>query len=361
MLETYSPSGREEELADLVRQHMISLGFNVRRHRVGNIVGEIGERGPRILLCGHMDTVPGEIPVRTEDGFLYGRGAVDAKSSLAAMLIGSSQATKQSAHPLHLTLAAVVQEETTSAGMKAIIAEGCSYDMAVFGEPSGVSNIVIGYKGSLQLQITILTKSAHSASPWLGKNSFEQAADFWRQFQGSLLQNNHPTKFTAITGTVTKAIAGDDANTIPSHATLDIDVRFPPTLRADQVATKVVDFARQYQLSNEEVRVAVTVKDQCEAFVEDPSSIAVRAFRWAIKNRVGTQVVLVKKTGTSDMNSLAECRKIPMIAFGPGDSSLDHTENERVNITEYLSSIEVYSKAIQKFASMTSERPATLQ
>jgi LysW-gamma-L-lysine carboxypeptidase len=62
--------------------------------------------------------------------------------------------------------------------------------------------------------------------------------------------------------------------------------------------------------------------------------------------------MLVKKTGTSDMNSLAASHRIPVIAYGPGDSSLDHTEDEHVSFDEYLASIEVYSRAVQRFASI---------
>ena len=71
-------------------------GLGSKGLQLGNVIGELGDEGPRILLCGHMDTVPGEIPVRIEGDLLYGRGAVDAKSSLAAMLVGSILARERS-------------------------------------------------------------------------------------------------------------------------------------------------------------------------------------------------------------------------------------------------------------------------
>jgi len=72
---------------------MKKLGFHVHRDEVGNVIGEIGEGSPVVLLCGHMDTVEGEIPVRVEDGQLYGRGSVDAKGPLAAMIMAASNFT----------------------------------------------------------------------------------------------------------------------------------------------------------------------------------------------------------------------------------------------------------------------------
>jgi len=359
MLETYSPSGSEQNLADLLHIQMASHGFKSRKDSVGNVIGEFGNEGPRILLCGHMDTVPGEIPVRIEGDLLYGRGAVDAKSTLAAMLVGSLLAKERSNLPFQLTLACVVEEERSSDGVKAVIAAGAPHDLAVFGEPSGASNIVIGYKGSIQLQITCLTKGSHSASPWLSRNSFEEASEFWKTLRESLLENDSSSKFSVVTGCITSAIAGDGSNMIPSRTILELDIRIPPSIRPGHVTDTVNELAKRYEETHQGVRILIAVKDQSDAFLGSEDSAAVRAFRWAIRKTIGRQVALVKKTGTSDMNLFAKFYSIPMIAYGPGDSSLDHTENEHVSINEYLSSIEVYANAIQQFALLARDGSAT--
>ncbi|MEM3041907.1 MAG: M20/M25/M40 family metallo-hydrolase, partial [Nitrososphaerota archaeon] len=96
MLETYSPSGKEKELRVLLEEELQKLGFErVRTDRAGNVYGEVGVGSPTVLLCGHMDTVPGWIPVKVEDNKVYGRGAVDAKSSLAAMISAAASFTKE--------------------------------------------------------------------------------------------------------------------------------------------------------------------------------------------------------------------------------------------------------------------------
>ena len=86
------------------------------------------------------------------------------------------------------------------------------------------------------------------------------------------------------------------------------------------------------------------------------NSLAVQVFRWTIKRTLRGQVDLLKKTGTSDMNVFAQTHNIPMIAYGPGDSTLDHTKYERISIREYLDSIEVYAKAIERFADLYRDR-----
>lgn len=361
MLEIYSPSGSEEQLATFLEEQMRARGFKARRDYVGNVIGELGEEGPRILLCGHMDTVPGEIPVRLEGDFLYGRGSVDAKSSLAAMITGASLAAAHNPTRFRVTVAGVVEEERSSEGAKALIASGNPYDLAVFGEPSGASNIIIGYKGSLQLHVTCTTKGGHSASPWLSKNSYEEGYEFWRHLKDSFLKNDSPSKFSAITGCVTNAVAGNATNTIPSHANLVIDVRIPPGTSAASMARRIEEYAKQYQTNREDINVTIAVEDMTEAFLGDEDSTAVRAFRWAIRKTLGNQPSLVKKTGTSDMNLFAESYSIPMIAYGPGDSSLDHTRNEGISLGEYLSSVEVYANAIQQIATLMQKETALPQ
>ena len=359
MLRTYSPSGSEQNVADLLHKQIESHGFKSRKDSVGNVIGELGNEGPRILLCGHMDTVPGEIPVRIDGDLLYGRGAVDAKSTLAAMLIGSSLAKERSHLPFQVTLACVVEEERSSDGVKAVIATGGAYDLAVFGEPSGASNIVIGYKGNIQLQVICLTKGSHSASPWLSRSSFEEASEFWKTLQESLLENDSSSKFSAVTGCVTGATVGDGSNMVPSRAVLELDLRIPPSIHPGRVGDTVTELARRYEETHQGVRILVTIKDQSEAFLGSEDSAAVRAFRWAIRKTIGGKVALVKKTGTCDMNLFAKSYSIPMIAYGPGDSRLDHTENEHVSLSEYLSSIEVYANAIQQFALLARDRTST--
>jgi LysW-gamma-L-lysine carboxypeptidase len=64
IVKIYSPSGKEEEISLFLADEMTKLGFRVHRDKIGNVIGEVGEGSPVILLCGHMDTVEGIIPVR---------------------------------------------------------------------------------------------------------------------------------------------------------------------------------------------------------------------------------------------------------------------------------------------------------
>jgi LysW-gamma-L-lysine carboxypeptidase len=355
MLETYSPSGSEAMLANLLLDEMSTMGFATRTDKAGNVIGKVGREGPRILLCGHMDTVPGFLPVIEKDGILHGRGAVDAKTPLAAMILGCSIASRRGSLPFQATIAAVVEEETTSKGMNAIVSENPCYDLAVFGEPSGSSNIIIGYKGSSLLNITCKTSGGHSSSPWLSKNSLEEAFEFWTHLRQSIFSDTTRPRFSAVTGCLINARTSKGGNTIPSEATLQIDVRIPPGVLAGEIVREVENFRKRYLLDHDSLELAAVIGDTTPPYVGDLDSVGVRVFRYAIRKSVGGNVFLVKKTGTSDLNLLSEHSPGPMIAYGPGDASLDHTDQERIAVSEYLQGVEVYATAIERFASLMAQ------
>ena len=141
-LQLYTPSRSEASVANMIKDRCVNeLGFEqVHIDNVGNVIAAKGNGEPRILLCGHMDTVPGYIPVRIEDGFIYGRGASDAKAPLIAMLLAASEYPKQRGT---IIFAGVVDEEGNAAGVKQLVKSKISVDYAIFGEPSGIENITV--------------------------------------------------------------------------------------------------------------------------------------------------------------------------------------------------------------------------
>src|SRR2546428_14095376 len=95
MLNLHSPSGSEDQIASLLESELKRNGLQTRRDAAGNVIGEIGNGRPRILLCGHMDTVPGMLPVKVDDDHVYGRGAGEAKSFLASLLVACAHAGQE--------------------------------------------------------------------------------------------------------------------------------------------------------------------------------------------------------------------------------------------------------------------------
>ncbi|KON27356.1 hypothetical protein AC481_05200 [miscellaneous Crenarchaeota group archaeon SMTZ-80] len=348
MLETYSPSGKEEELSHFLLKRLEDFKIKSKIDKVGNVIAKIGQGKPRILLCGHLDTVPGKMEVRNESGILYGRGAVDAKSSLASMIITMKELNKLKL-PGEITFAGVVEEEASSLGIKNLIKDGISTDYAIFGEPSGVDNITIGYKGSLNLKISCETEGGHSSAPWLFDNVIEKAYELW-----GLIKNFHfpnedlESRFYSLSSCLVYMYGGEPRNITPSKCEFLVDIRIPPQLNAEKVFDSIKDIIDSFGRANPNIDIRISSVGKTKPFETSRDSILVRSFSWAIRKTRKNRVTLLKKTGTADINELALFLKIPMIAYGPGDSHLDHTSNEHIIIDDYLDSIHIYREAIMR-------------
>jgi LysW-gamma-L-lysine carboxypeptidase len=352
MLEIYSPSGKEEDISNFLAKEMENLGFHVRKDDAGNVFGEIGQGKPVILLCGHMDTVSGYIAVREKNNKLYGRGAVDAKGPLAAMIVALYMLAKEGITN-RVIVAGVVEEEGTSKGVKQLIKDDISPDYVIFGEPSGVEKITIGYKGSMRLKIMCETKTGHSAAPWLFENAIEKAFEIWREIQKlHLLQEKLESRFYSITSCLIKMQGGKTTSMVPYKCNMYLDIRVPPQFTSEKVFDEISNVIRLYQTANPKVLVKVKVEDMTDPFEVDRHSPLVRALSSSIRKVKGKPATLLRKTGTGDMNVLGRAMNIPIVTYGPGDSSLGHTPTEKIDIQEYLDSIQVYQEAIKKLVQL---------
>ncbi|MEM1539783.1 MAG: M20/M25/M40 family metallo-hydrolase [Candidatus Bathyarchaeia archaeon] len=352
LLKIYSPSRKEHKIGTFIADEMEKLNFKVRVDDVGNVIGEVGHGKPVVLLCGHMDTVPGYIPVRIINNEIYGRGAVDAKASLASMIL-AAHLVGGTAKEGKIVMACVVDEEKTSIGIKHLIEGGVSADYAIFGEPSGTENVVIGYKGNLMIELTCKTITGHSSTPWLFENAIEKMFELWGRIKKIRFQEETQNSFFYNVSTcLTRLEGGGYASNVPSKCKALIDVRIPPQLTCTQVYNKINECTTQFKRENPQVQIEVRVVDSIESFETDKDSILVRAFSAAIRKETGKTPKLLRKTGTSDMNLLGKVLKIPVVAYGPGDSSLDHTPNEHISIQDYLSSVRVLQEVLKKLLNL---------
>jgi len=353
LLGIYSPSGKEEHISSFLVEQMETLGFTVRKDAVGNVIGEIGEGEPIVLLCGHMDTIAGKLPVRVEHDKLYGAGAVDAKSSLAAMIMAAATLARESALNAKVLVVGAVEEEATSRGIKHIIEQKLKADYAIFGEPSGLGNITIGYKGSLHLRITCKTETGHSSTPWFYENALEKGFELWQQ-----IKNVYPpveeqeSPYHAVTLALVKLTGGRGNSKIPSECEMRVDIRVPPKFTVAQVFSVVKRAIKRYQAANPKVSVEVAILDQNEPFEVAKNSVLVRALSYAIRKVQKRPAKLLRKTGTGDMNILGKATSTPIVTYGPGDSHLDHTKEEHIDINDYLMSIQVYRETIVKLSEL---------
>jgi len=357
LLGIYSPSGKEEDIANFLAQEMKKLGFQVGTDGIGNVIGVFGEGEPVIFLCGHMDTVAGHLPLRVEEGKIYARGAVDAKGPLAAMVMGAALVAKEPSFKGKVLIAGVIEEEATSRGIRHIITQGIEADYAIFGEPSGVENITIGYKGQLQLKIICKTQTGHASTPWLYENALEKAYELWFQIKNSFPPiTKQESPFNAVTACLTKIAGGQGNSVIPFLVEMDIDIRIPPQFTSKQLFEETRNVIAQYEAANPQVNVKVVLADSVEPFEVEKNSPLVRALSISIRKVTNRTATVLRKTGTGDMNILGKAMNVPIVTYGPGDSHLDHTLDEHIVIDEYLNGIQVYKETILKLSEIHNKK-----
>lgn len=347
ILKIYTPSGREEPLSRFLAEEMRNLGFdNVRVDRVNNVIGTIGSGSPSILLCGHMDTVPGIQPVRVVDNLVFGRGVVDAKSSLAAMIVAASRFIDKGDFG-KIMVSGVVDEEGRGTGIRELIKDGVRNDYAIFGEPSGIENITIGYKGRVSLTIICKTASVHASAPWMSQNAIEKAFEVWNAISAYVSERkDENSRFNSLTACITKIRGGTAHNVLPGTCRITTDIRVPPQMSCSTVYEGIMEMVGRFQSDLSFPKIEIEVGDMTEPFETDKNSPIVRALTMAIFETTKKRPLLLKKTGTGDMNAFGHAFKVPVVTYGPGNPHLSHTHKEGVEISEYLSSIEIYHKAI---------------
>jgi len=351
MLKIYSPTGSEHQLAKFLSGEMARLGFTVDIDAAGNVVGSLGE-GPEVLMCGHMDTVRGRLPVKVREGRIYGRGSVDAKGPLAA-IITAAKLYAQSRGSLKVVVAAVVDEEGYSRGVKHLISYLPKPICAFFGEPSNTYGITVGYKGALSADIIVKTQTGHVASSELYVNAAELAYEVWLKIKEEASRRSKPeSRFHSLDAALTHVASKRRPGVLPDECSISVNLRLPPNMTCEETASLLQRWVAEAASPYPSAAAEAFIKDCVEAFQVAPTAPPVRALQRAIIKVLGRPPAILRKTGTGDVNVASSKWDIPMAVYGPGDSKLDHTPEENLAIQDYFDSIKVYAQALRELESL---------
>ena len=336
----YTPSLAEKPMAEYIAGVCTDLGFHdIRIDDVGNVLAVKGNGLPVIMLCGHMDTVPGKITVKREGDRLFGRGASDAKAPLMAMLFAAAAIDENMGTVMFV---GAVDEEGSATGIKNIASKKLDINYAIFGEPSGTGKVTIAYKGRLATSLRIKAPdSSHASAPWLSKNAIEEAMYFVKRIKENVENMDEDTaKWQAVTATLTEINGGTSHNVTPGECRATIDIRIPVGTSCRQIE-ELVSNAVQSASKERGVEAFHSILDETEPFEADHDSPLVRAFNLSATAANVNRIQLIRKTGTGDMNVIGNRFSIPVVTYGPGDPHASHTVNESISIKEYLRGIEV--------------------
>lgn len=328
-----SLSGEEAEAASFLAGAMSELGMNAFVDEAGNAVGirecpaENGRIANEIVLLGHMDTVPGDIPVRIEGNVLYGRGSVDAKGPLAAFIMGATTAQLSPGTRL-IVVGAVEEESATSKGARHIAAR-YQPNFCIIGEPSGWEGVTLGYKGRLLIDYELHQPMGHTAGREQGVA--ETAVNWWNDLDEaiSLFNQDRERLFDQLIPSLRHIHT--ESNGLTNSAYLKVGIRLPPDFEIEAF----IDSAKR--LAGEATLHSYAYEPAYQSTRRTPLA---RAFNQALR-QAGVRPRFKLKTGTSDMNVVGPIWNCPIVAYGPGDSSLDHTPDEQLDLDEYRKAIQI--------------------
>ena len=344
-LKLYTPSLREKSMADFLADKCDDLGFHdIHIDDVGNLIATKGSGSPKILLCGHMDTVPGRVRVRKEGDSLFGRGSSDAKGPLIAMLFAAAGVKEEGGTVMFV---GAVDEEGNATGIKNLVKNSPDVDYAIFGEPSGTKQITIAYKGRIAINLKInVQDSAHASAPWLAKNAIEETGIFVNEIKRILESGQeNKKKGMLLTATLTEIKGGASHNITPKECDSTLDIRIPVDMNCNMVEEKISTAVNEIA-GRQGVEAFYSIIDETEPFEAPHNSPLVRALTLGVIDIEKSRPMLIRKTGTGDMNVIGSQLKIPVVTFGPGDPHAAHTIDEKISIDEFLRGIEVLKRTI---------------
>jgi LysW-gamma-L-lysine carboxypeptidase len=337
LVRRYSPSGEEAAATKYLLEVFREWGWDARIDEVGNVVGEFGRAGqgaPTICFLGHIDTVKGEIELRRDGQLLYGRGTVDAKGSLAAAACAAARLPLEIGARL-VIVGAVEEESFTSAGARHLLPR-MRPDFCIIGEPSNWDRVTLGYKGILYFRWSLAGARTHGAAQ--GASVATRLVDFCAEVlaRARAVSEGADSPFQSL-GCNVRSISSE-VDEFEERATVAVDMRLPPTIDPDEMEESIRSIA------GADARAIIEVVEKLPAVRSEKNSRLVRALLTGIRRQGGVPRYALK-TGTSDMNIVAPIWQCPIVAYGPGDSALDHTPDEHIDLREYQKAIDVLETA----------------
>lgn len=368
MVATPSLSGEEGDVAAIVDAEFKRLGYDdVWTDAVGNIVGKInGNGGPAVMLNGHIDVVdPGPAdgwpqPAYSADivdGQLWGRGSVDMKGPVAAMIYGAACFKKQNLKPAgDVFMTVAVSEEIGGLGSEFLMRD-FSADAAIVGEPSN-NQLRIGHRGRIELQAKFTGRSAHASAPHLGINPHFAAAEFLRTLNQLPLLDDPILGQSTIAPTlyVTDQVS---ANVIPSEVIVYLDWRNVPAETPQHAIDSLKKLAATCLDDRQSAGCEISVTRQLRKTYPGPdrefASIfppfataadsplvqgAIPVIAEVIGGLENTDRQRVEIAITPNVWNFAtdgghiSAAGVPTIGIGPGDDALAHTNQERICLEE---------------------------
>ncbi len=361
----------EEPAARLVHELLVGWGWSPaweeiapgRPNVVATLRGVREDTGRRLIVEGHTDVVTPGDPARwtyppfaatVAAGNLYGRGTADMKGGVAAALF-AARAIQQGGGDFAgtLVLAIVADEEGLMLGIKDFVARGHAdgATAALVCEPEG-GRVCIAQKGALRLRVVARGRMAHGAMPEAGANPLAALAALLvgcAALERALLREHGEHRYLGkpyITPTVLDAGTPAQMNVIPAEAVAHLDVRTTPDTPHPAILARLNALARAVERDYPGRTLTIDLIEDRPPTATDPAEPLVAAVVAAHEAEWGATPPFGGVPGATDGTILWRERGIPIVTYGPGDTTIPHQVDEFVRLTDVHAAARVYVRAI---------------
>ena len=356
LIQTRSLSGEEQEIAGIIREKMVVLGYKADIDAMGNVIGIIGEEEPSILFDAHMDHItPGNLnnwqyppySGKIINGEIYGRGSVDMKGALASIIFGCANPNNNRKK----VVSCVVHEETNEGVATRKVIEGYKGNIkaCVLGEPTNLK-LSIGQRGRAVFSITTQGFTSHSSMPELGKNAIylmnpiiKKIKEMNRFFPSHPLMGSGSISITDI------SCEPGGGPIVPDKCTIHVDRRTIPGDNLEKIKQELEEIsgAAEIKLLKDKIKCYTGYEEEVEQYfpswILEKQNSLVQMCSTSMGKTLGKKPEIITWRFSTDGVATAGLFKIPTIGFGPGDPSLAHQPNEKIRLEDVFIAAQIYS------------------
>jgi succinyl-diaminopimelate desuccinylase len=369
------PTANESAVADYVQRWFAKEGFDIEVHQVApgrpNVLAVLGEKGTgkSLLLEGHTDVVTEGDPAlwthapfgaELVDGRIYGRGAADMKSGLAAAMV-TAAAFKRSGTKLggRLVVGALVDEEGDMIGVRHLCdtAIGRELDAAIICEPEE-NELCLEQRGVVWARVTVRGRMAHGAMPEAGVNPITGVGALLREVPAlqkrlrALCAKSKYLRPPTVTPTIVRApLSGlPQSNVIPGGAEATLDIRLTPGPGEDVIATEIDAACRRAAAACDGVTIEWRPANGFRLATRvDKDEALVKAMLKGVRQATGRAARFGGVPGSTDGTILRMTRGIPIVTCGPGNRLIPHQVDEYVDVAELVEAAHIYVASVANY------------
>ncbi len=368
LIQTPSITGDEVPISKVISKWITKAGIDPQIHGISpehpNVFGEWygTKKGKRFIFNGHMDTFPpidddlglyGPFSGKIVDGYIYGRGAADMKGGNAAALMAVTLLKRMDFDPKGSILLSYMCDEEIGGryGVKwAVKQDLLNGDFGICMEPTG-GKILVSHSGIFRLFIIYTSEAYHSAKDHPTKNALEKAIiaiNSLYNYRNNVVRKKIDPFFVKPSLSITTINAGNASNVHASHAKFSIDYRMIPGETHDSVGKDIFSILDRLKEKDPEMEYSYEMISDRPVLQVPENSTIVKVCCESYEDATGKPAELYYRHGGSDAATIQEYNGIEMPNWGAADDSEIALPNEKINVEDYIKSVEYYMLALIK-------------